>query len=460
MTETRLEFVTNKKHEVFNLLELPDPKSQLIRSECFNIKKDANFESLATNFGNLADLIRLAENGAYEHCEIQIQIRDIGRIITQFAGDTSLAIYAFERTSAEMAETWKTIYEYLLSSFEEEALIMISSIEELTKDMLDISVKLKQDAKIAGDKVKEISNTARKQKVEDLKKKKEINERKFKLLNEKKTWEKNEVDVEKSLDDLEIKMEMITKDVKEAEKSVYRWGIASIFVPFSKKIYQNAQNNAEIKRKENQRLIEEHRCKIAERREANKKIAAFCLSLMDCNKTQSILTEDVINSLDHAFSALNSIEGIIEAARVYWEKIYTHFKQLSTQKIDRIIKNGLKKDEEDKQKLYRSPPFKRQAIDVYVKCIAVKETCHEYKGLMEENHNNLVKYLKENPSREQSISIVNELSKKLLKNTETTNDNLNREEEELNRQEANLNDDFQANMELDLNLVRNHVTYK
>jgi hypothetical protein len=67
---------------------------------------------------------------------------------------------------------------------------------------------------------------------------------------------------------------------------------------------------------------------------------------------------------------------------------------------------------------------------------------------MEENHINLVKYLKENPSREQSNLIVKNLSRKLLKNTKITNENLRREEEELNEQEASLYDDIQANMKL------------
>ena len=63
---------------------------------------------------------------------------------------------------------------------------------------------------------------------------------------------------------------------------------------------------------------------------------------------------------------------------------------------------------------------------------------------MEKSHSNLVKYLKENPSHEQSISIVKKLSKKLLEKTENTNENLKVEEEELDEQEARLNDDIQA----------------
>lgn len=121
---------------------------------------------------------------------------------------------------------------------------------------------------------------------------------------------------------------------------------------------------------EKQQLIDEHRRQIAVRREANEKIATFSLNLLNC-KTISVLAAEVIESLDHAFSALSSIEGIIEAARVYWEKMYIHFKQISNQKIDRIIKNGLKKDEEEKQNLYRSPIFKRQVVNAYAKCIAV-----------------------------------------------------------------------------------------
>lgn len=72
---------------------------------------------------------------------------------------------------------------------------------------------------------------------------------------------------------------------------------------------------------------------------------------------------------------------------------------------------------------------------------------------MEKNHINLIKYLKENPSREQSISIVKDLSKKLFKKTEITKENLRREEDELNEREANLNDDIQANIaNVELNL--------
>lgn len=121
---------------------------------------------------------------------------------------------------------------------------------------------------------------------------------------------------------------------------------------------------------EKQRLIEERRGQIAARREANEKIAAFSKSISNC-QTQSVLGTKVIESLDYAFCALNSIEAIIETARTYWGKMYTHFKQLSNQKIGRIIKNGIKKVEEDKQNLYRSPVFKRQVVEIYAKCIAV-----------------------------------------------------------------------------------------
>ncbi|PKK78981.1 hypothetical protein RhiirC2_843000 [Rhizophagus irregularis] len=378
MTETQIEVVTNKQHEVFNLLELPDPKSQLIRKECFNIKRDASFENLTSDFANLTDLIRLAENGAYDHCEIQIQ----ALIITQLAGDTSVAILAFEKTSEEMAETWKIIY---LSLFEDEALIMLGSVKELNENMLNISVKLKGETKLAAEKVKNISNAANKHKQED------INNCKTKeaLLSEK-------VAAEKRLGNLETEIEVITKNVEKAEKSAYRWGILTT------QLYVMT---------EKQRLIEEHRSQIAARREANEKIATFSLSLLNC-KPQSVLATEVIKSLDHAFSALNNIEGIIEAAR------RTHI----------LGKN-------------------RQTVKEYAKCIALKETCLEYKKLMKKNHINLIKYLKEHSSREQSISIVKNLSEKLFKETEITKENLRREEEELNEQEANLDYDIQANIE-------------
>jgi hypothetical protein len=159
------------------------------------------------------------------------------------AGDTSLAIHAFEKISTEMAETWRATYEYLLSSFEEEALIMLNSIEELAKNMLDISIKLKEDASNASDKVKNISYIARRRREEDVKNKNEIDKRKDELINEEKMWKNNEEIAQKYLDSLETEIKEKTKDVEEAEKSVPRWRIFSIF-SFSKK-YQNAQKERE-----------------------------------------------------------------------------------------------------------------------------------------------------------------------------------------------------------------------
>lgn len=149
-----------------------------------------------------------------------------------------MAILAFEKTSEEMAETWKIIYEYLLSSFEDEALIMLGSVKELNENMLNISVKLKGETKLAAEKVKNISNAANKHKQED------INNCKTKeaLLSEK-------VAAEKRLGNLETEIEVITKNVEKAEKSAYRWGIVNMFVPFPIKKYQNAQELADSERK-------------------------------------------------------------------------------------------------------------------------------------------------------------------------------------------------------------------
>ena len=120
-----------------------------------------------------------------------------------------------------------------------------------------------------------------------------------------------------------------------------------------------------------QQLFEDQRRNIAVRREANDKIAEFTLKMSQL-KGQFVLEEDVINSLDHALTALYNIEGIIEAARMYWEKMHNHCKGLSTRGISQIVNNAKeKKDDETKQKLYRSTIFKRGAVNLYAKCIAV-----------------------------------------------------------------------------------------
>lgn len=119
---------------------------------------------------------------------------------------------------------------------------------------------------------------------------------------------------------------------------------------------------------EQQRLFEEEYHQISELREANKKMTAFDSKMLKLQyDDQSIL----IDSLNHAFSALCSIEGIIEAARMYWGKMYTYYEQLSTKRINRIIKNSFEKDDNAKKKLYQSKMFKREIVNIYAKCVAV-----------------------------------------------------------------------------------------
>jgi hypothetical protein len=121
---------------------------------------------------------------------------------------------------------------------------------------------------------------------------------------------------------------------------------------------------------EKQQLIDEHLDKIAKRREANDIIASFSSKILECDDP-SVLEKNVIDSLEHATSALCNIEGIIEAARMYWEKMHDYYEKISTQKIGKIIKNNLGKDDEYKKNLYENRIFKRDAIIIYSRCIAV-----------------------------------------------------------------------------------------
>ncbi|RIA83479.1 hypothetical protein C1645_879223 [Glomus cerebriforme] len=447
MSETQVKIVTSNKSETFDLLELPDPESQLIKAECSVINKDIDLQNLVSDFTQLGMLIRLAENGAVDRYQIQIQIRDIGRIITRLVGDTSLAIHSFEKASAEVAETLKTVYEYLVSSFEDEALITLASIEEIAKEMLNTSERLKQDASNACKEVQKVSNAANKQKGEDNENKEKADKNRKEYTSKEAEWKKNKDNVQNELNKLDTKINNVTTKIEKLEKSAANWTIVDAIIPFLpfSKIAKNANEQADKDREEKKKLIEDRRRQIESRREANEKIATFAFMIGEC-KDQTVLLDTVVNSLHHAISALNNIEGIMETARIFWEKMYLHCKQLSTEKFRQKITNGLEKYDEDKrQNMYQSLPFKREAIKVYAKWIAVRVTCHGYKSQIEVNHHDLVEYLKESPNRDQSYAIIEDLAIKLKEKTEKTKRNLRLEESKMNEQEANLENDIQAN---------------
>jgi hypothetical protein len=119
---------------------------------------------------------------------------------------------------------------------------------------------------------------------------------------------------------------------------------------------------------EKQILFEEQRKQINAHCEANEKIAILTMKIQQC-EDQSVLADTDINSLHHMITALKNIE---ESARLFWRKIYIHYKQFSTEKIRQKISNSLEKyDERKRHNLYHSYPFKREVIDMYVKWIAM-----------------------------------------------------------------------------------------
>jgi hypothetical protein len=74
MSETQIRIVTSNETEIFDLRNLPDPKSRLIKQECSIIKDDINLQNLVSDFAQFSKHIHLAENGVAGRYQIQIQV--------------------------------------------------------------------------------------------------------------------------------------------------------------------------------------------------------------------------------------------------------------------------------------------------------------------------------------------------------------------------------------------------
>ena len=416
--------------ERYYLDVLPAPGSKLVALGQVHLLGAFDIKSLINDFGHLGAFIRIAYNGVRaagpKFTKIQFEIQEIGFSITNVIGLSAATVSKFRTASSKVLNDLQSIYEFLLSSKEEFAIETLSSISNTAKNMEIDIVKLLEELKKEEDKLRvtlEKTQEAHGEEESNIEKKaierKELeSQRTEQSKHLQKAWEK-EREAENDLQELKT-ME------NEAIRSMGGLGIFKTFVNlitsfmggkvFDEKLHMKAAEEKvkylEKKIKEARKVFDDYH---NERLAALNKMTEFVIKLKDCEGEEINMAKTAVEALHHAITALKEIRVMMMQIIQFWRQMQQHSETLASAEVLSKVKLGIEKYSKDERlQVWTSTGFKRKAIYFYAGWVAMNEVCTEFIKRIRVTQKDLLDYIRENPTYEESRKNIKALAAEFL----------------------------------------------
>ena len=150
-----------------------------------------------------------------------------------------------------------------------------------------------------------------------------------------------------------------------------------------------------------------------QREESFQKMLQFAQQIkdgLDLSKGQ----ETSILCLHEAKSALNNIQVIMRNASNFWKKIGKHCEDISQSVLSTQIQSIKATDSLTRQRMWKSNTFKEAALEYQGQWYALKDMCAAAGEHITSVQDEINQYICENPSKEEAVTLVQQLATDLL----------------------------------------------
>ena len=147
------------------------------------------------------------------------------------------------------------------------------------------------------------------------------------------------------------------------------------------------------------------------RQEELANMSAFTAKLRQCANDQE-MAECAVEALHEAIGALKHLSAVMMKAALFWKQMQDHCRSLAESQMQSQVETAMEKYSEEKRlKVWTSNSFKRKAIQFYSGWVALNSVCGVYMEQIKEIQRDLYIYITENPTYEESKSILPDLAK-------------------------------------------------
>ena len=420
--------------ERYSLLSVPEASSALVRAQRDSFSSKLDIEQFVEYMGHVGHFIKIAYNGVNaagpRFTDLQIDIQRLGYDITKLCNESSITIDRFRVTASTVSSRLQSVYQFLLDGFDDAAIMSVTSLGELAQEMTKIACTLKEKFDEQGKKVEATLETTIKRKSDESKRKEQLEKEQKEM--EQKVQEKKELADRYDKLAREAKEERIKYEAKEERASEERSGgpgllnvvagaMLTLAFPFAAgaiddALHREERESAEKKKRLGEISKEKREIELRQQNlhhEALQQMYEFASKLKNA-KSEAEMAEVVINALHETVGALRHLSVIMMEASKFWAHIRDHCNSLSDKNFTDLMGLYASKDEETKKKFWRSDGFIKRAVSYHSRWVALQGICEEHRKLIDATRADLYKYIQDNPTYEQSLKCLPQLTQNFL----------------------------------------------
>ena len=430
--------------ETYSLTKVPDKSSAIVKEETRKLLGAINLKTLVTDLGRVGSFIRIAYNGVGaagpKFTEQQIEIQRLGYDVTKLCDKSALTVSKFKKASSSILVDLQATYEYLLDNLEEMALETLSAVSKLAGDMEEAALELHHDFVAEEKKVVDILENTQRARGKEAERIKELEKERQQMELEKKEQERlidehqsKEREAEARRRDLEQKEDQAISDLDSVGPGKILKRICnSLTSRVGVKVFDEEapEKKVELLKNSRREALEAEQAIRKQKHDSISRMTEYAAKIVDC-QTEENMAECAEEALHKTIGALKELSTVMMQAANFWKQMKEHCHSLAESEMQNQVEKAMKYSDEKRLKVWTSNGFKIKAIQFYAGWVALDGVCKVYIEHIKETQQDLYKYLKENPTYEESRRNVKELAEKFL--------------EELKRDQKELTDkDFEA----------------
>ena len=420
--------------ERYLLLSPPKETSALVRKQKDSFNSSLNIVKFVEYMGQVGHFIKIAYNGVnaagHRFTDLQIKVQRLGFDITKLCNESSVTIDRFRVTASTVSSRLKSVYLYLLDGFEDAAVMSITSLGKLAQEMAKIAMQLKEKFEEQEKNVKGTLETTMTKKGEESKHKEQLEKERIRM-EQKMQAQKELADRYDQLvrEAKEERMKFEEKEERAIQEissgpgifGVIAGAMLTVALPFAAEAIDDALHREERVSAEKAKILEK---KVKEMREielqrqklhheALEQMYEFASELKNV-KSEAEMAEVVIKALHETAGALRHLSVIMMEASNFWKYIHEHCNSLVDENFTNLLGKYASKDEATKQRYWRSQGFITDAVTYHSRWVALQSICEEHRKLIDATRADLYEYIQDNPTYEQSLKRLPQLTQDFI----------------------------------------------
>ena len=431
--------------KTYSLVEIPSDKSDIVEAQKEYLLGAIKLDALVDDLKKVGGFIRIAYNGVGaagpKYTELQIEIQRLGYDVTTLCDKSAVTVAKFKRAAGSILVDLQATYQYLLDNLEEMAVETLSSVSKLAGDMAAAAMEMHDEFREEEKRVVvTLENTMR------AKGKQAIDIQR--LAKERDQLELRRTEQEKLMNDaakLEQEAKTRRRECEHREDAAIREmgaggnvfqllanavtssiGLGPLFDTSGRSKEREAGQWKEKRIEALQKESEERR----NRQEALGMMSQYIQQIRNC-QTEESLGKAAEEALHQAIGSLKALSLVMKQAALFWLQMQEHCKTMAKSQFQKQVETAMEKYSDEKRlKVWTSNGFKIKAVEFYAGWVALHSVCSEYMEQIRLTQQDLYRYIRENPTYEESRKNVHVLAAQFAEDLQQAQEAIEKEQTE------------------------------